>query len=115
MKLLFLGVVTVIAAEGILRKTIEAIGDTNQWSYAIGCIMLYLFITVVIYGLVMAGINMLISTISDMKRERVVEAKPDVQVSDVALEEESIPVVAEAEAPRATTGIKGGRPSQGTG
>ena len=28
--LLFLGVVTVIAAEGILRKTIEAIGDTNQ-------------------------------------------------------------------------------------
>ena len=46
-----------------------------------------------------------------MKRERVVEAKPDVQESDVVLEEESIPVVAEAEAPRATTGIKGGRPS----
>jgi hypothetical protein len=67
----------------------------------------------VIYGLVMAGINMLISTISDMKRERVVDAKPDVQESDVVLEEESIPVVAEAEAPRATAGIKGGRPSQG--
>ena len=112
-KLLFLGVVTVIAAEGILRKTIEAIGDTNQWSYAIGCMMLYLFITIMIYALVMGGINMFISMISDMKRERVVEVKPDVQVSDVALEEESIPVVAEAEAPRATTGIKGGRPSQG--
>ena len=28
-KLLFLGVVTVIAAEGILRKTIEAIGDRS--------------------------------------------------------------------------------------
>ena len=112
-KLLFLGVVTVIAAEGILRKTIEAIGDTNQWSYAIGCMMLYLFITIMIYALVMGGINMFISMISDMKRERVVEVKPDVQVSDVVLEEESIPVVAEAEAPRATAGIKGGRPSQG--
>ena len=112
-KIMFLVVVAVIAIERILRKTIEAIGDTNQWSYAIGYIMLYLFITVVIYGLVMAGINMLISTISDMKRERVVEAKLDVQESDVVLEEESIPVVAEAEAPRATAGIKGGRPSQG--
>ena len=75
--------------------------------------MLYLFITIMIYALVMGGINMFISMISDMKRERVVEVKPDVQVSDVALEEESIPIVAEAEAPRATTGIKGGRPSQG--
>ena len=112
-KLLFLGVVTVIAAEGILRKTIEAIGDTNRWSYAIGCMMLYLFITIMIYALVMGGINMFISMISDMKRERVVEAKLDVQESDVVLEEESIPVVAEAEAPRATAGIKGGRPSQG--
>ena len=35
-KLLFLGVVTVIVAEGILRKTIDAIGDTNQWSYPSG-------------------------------------------------------------------------------
>ena len=95
-KLLFLGVVIVIAAEGILRKTIEAIGDTNQWSYAIGCMMLYLFITIMIYALVMGGINMLISTMSDMKRERVVEAKPDVQESDVVLEEESKTVVAEA-------------------
>ena len=112
-KLLFLGVVTVIAAEGILRKTIEAIGDTNRWSYAIGCMMLYLFITIMIYALLMGGINMFISMISDMKRERVVEAKLDVQESDVVLEEESIPVVAEAEAPRATAGIKGGRPSQG--
>ena len=112
-KLLFLSVVAVIGVERILRKTIDAVGDTNQWSYAIGCMMLYLFITVVIYGLVMGGINMLISTISDMKRERVVEAKPDVQESDVVLEEESIPVVAEADAPRATAGIKGGRPSQG--
>lgn len=112
-KLLFLGVVTVIAAEGILRKTIEAIGDTNQWSYAIGCMMLYLFITIIIYALVMGGINMFISMISDMKRERVVEAKLDVQESDVVLEEESIPVVAEADAPRTTAGIKGGRPSQG--
>ena len=112
-KIMFLGVVAVIAAEGILRKTIEAIGDTNQWSYAIGCMMLYLFITIMIYALVMGGINMFISMISDMKRERVVEVKPDVQESDVVLKEESIPVVAEAEAPRATTGIKGGRPSQG--
>lgn len=111
-KLLFLSVVTVIGVERILRKTIDAIGDTNQWSYAIGCMMLYLFITIMIYALVMGGINMFISMISDMKRERVVEAKLDVQESDVVLEEESIPVVAEAEAPRATTGIKGGRPSQ---
>ena len=75
--------------------------------------MLYLFITIMIYALVMGGINMFISMISDMKRERVVDVKPDVQESDVVLEEESIPVVAEAEAPCATTGIKGGRPSQG--
>lgn len=84
-KIMFLGVVAVIAAEGILWKTIEAIGDTNQWSYAIGCMMLYLFITIMIYALVMGGINMLISMISDMKRERVVEAKLDVQESDVVL------------------------------
>ena len=112
-KIMFLGVVAVIAAEGILRKTIEAIGDTNQWSYAIGCMMLYLFITIMIYALVMGGINMFISMISDMKRERVVEAKLDVQESDVVLQEESIPVVAEAEAPGATAGIERGRPSQG--
>jgi hypothetical protein len=89
-KLLFLGVVAVIAIERILRKTIEAIGDTNQWSYAIGCMMLYLFITIMIYALVMGGINMFISMISDMKHERVVEAKLDVQESDVVLKEESI-------------------------
>ena len=112
-KIMFLVVVAVIAIERILRKTIDAIGDTNQWSYAIGYMMLYLFITIMIYALVMGGINMFISMISDMKRERVVEVKPDVQVSDVALEEESIPVVAEAETTRATAGIKGGRPSQG--
>ena len=112
-KIMFLVVVAVIAIERILRKTIEAIGDTNQWSYAIGCMLLYLFITIMIYALVMGGINMFISMISDMKRERVVEAKFDVQESDVVLEEESIPVVAEADAPRATAGIKGGCPSQG--
>ena len=71
-KIVFLVVVAVIAIERILRKTIDAIGDTNQWSYAIGYMMLYLFITVLIYGLVMGGINMLISTISDKKREMVV-------------------------------------------
>ena len=67
-KIMFLVVVAVIAIERILRKTIDAIGDTNQWSYAIGYMMLYLFITVLIYGLVMGGINMLISTMADMKR-----------------------------------------------
>ena len=111
-KLLFLGVVTVIAAEGILRKTIEAIGDTNQWSYAIGCMMLYLFITIMIYALVMGGINMLISTISDMKREKVGAENNDVQEPDAVLEEESKAVVAETDAPHPTVGIKGGRPSQ---
>ena len=112
-KIMFLVVVAVIAIERILRKTIEAIGDTNQWSYAIGCMMLYLFITIMIYALVMGGINMFISMISDMKREKAGEENPDVQEPDAALEEESKTVVAEAEAPRATTGIKGGRPSQG--
>lgn len=112
-KILFLVVVAVIAIERILRKTIEAIGDTNQWSYAIGYMMLYLFITVLIYGLVMGGINMLISTISDMKREKAGEENPDVQEPDAALEEESKTVVAEADAPLVTAGIKGGRPSQG--
>ena len=112
-KIMFLVVVAVITIERILRKTIEAIGDTNQWSYAIGYMMLYLLITVVIYGLVMGGINMLISTISDMKREKAGEENPDVQEPDAAIEEESKTVVAEAEAPRATTGVKGGRPSQG--
>lgn len=86
-KIMFLVVVAVIAIERILRKTIEAIGDTNQWSYAIGCMMLYLFITIMIYALVMAGITMFISMISDMKRERVVEAKLDVQESDQNLVE----------------------------
>ena len=33
-KIMFLVVVTVIAIERILRKIIDAIGDTNQWSYA---------------------------------------------------------------------------------
>ena len=56
-KIMFLVVVAVIAIERILRKTIDAIGDTNQWSYAIGYMMLYLFIAVLIYGLVMGGIN----------------------------------------------------------
>lgn len=40
--------------------------------------MPYLFITIMIYALVMGGINMFISMISDMKRERVVDVKPDV-------------------------------------
>ena len=111
-KIMFLVVVAVIAIERILRKTIDAIGDTNQWSYAIGYMMLYLFITVVIYGLVMGGINMLISTISDMKREKVSEENSDVQETDAALEEESKTVVAEADATHPTAGIKGGRPSQ---
>ena len=109
---MFLVVVAVIAIERILRKTIDAIGDTNQWSYAIGYMMLYLFVTVVIYGLVMGGINMLISTISDMKREKVSEENSDVQETDAALEEESKTVVAEADATHPTAGIKGGRPSQ---
>lgn len=112
-KIMFLVVVAVIAIERILRKTIDAIGDTNQWSYAIGYMMLYLFITVLIYGLVMGGINMLISTISDMKREKAGEENPDVQEPNEALEEESKTVVAEADAPLVTAGIKGGRPSQG--
>ena len=112
-KIMFLIVVAVIAIERILRKTIDAIGDTNQWSYAIGYMMLYLFIAVLIYGLVMGGINMLISTISDMKREKTGEENPDVQNPDATLEEESKTVVAETDAPRATAGIKGGRPSQG--
>ena len=86
-KIMFLVVVAVIAIERILRKTIDAIGDTNQWSYAIGYMMLYLFITVVIYGLVMGGINMLISTISDMKREKAGEENPHAQEPDAALKE----------------------------
>ena len=52
-KLLFLCVVTLVSAEIILRKTIDAIGDTNQWSYAIGYMVLYSLIAVVIYALVM--------------------------------------------------------------
>ena len=56
-KIMFLVVVAVIAIERILRKTIDAIGDTNQWSYAFGYIILYLFIAVMIYGLVMGGIS----------------------------------------------------------
>ena len=111
-KIMFLVVVAVIAIERILRKTIDAIGDTNQWSYAIGYMMLYLFITVLIYGLVMGGINMLISMISDMKREKAGEENPDVQNPDAALEEECKTVVAETDAPRPTAGIKGGRPGQ---
>lgn len=71
-KLLFLCVVTLVSAEIILRKTIDAIGDTNQWSYAIGYMALYSFIAVVIYAIVMGGVNMLISTIADMKREIIV-------------------------------------------
>ena len=78
-KIMFLVVVAVIAIERILRKTIDAIGDTNQWSYAIGYMMLYLFITALIYGLVMGGINMLISTISDMKCEKAGEENPVVR------------------------------------
>ena len=111
-KIMFLVVVAVIAIERILRKTIDAIGDTNQWSYAIGYMMLYLFITVVIYGLVMGGINMLISTISDMKREKAGEENPDAQEPDAALKEVSKTVVADEDAPLVTAGIKGGRPSQ---
>ena len=75
--------------------------------------MQYLFIAVLIYGLVMGGINMLISTISDMKREKAGEENPDVQEPDAALEEESKTVVAETDAPRPTASIKGGRPYQG--
>lgn len=71
-KLLFLCIVTLVSAEIILRKTIDAIGDTNQWSYAIGYMALYSFIAVVIYAIVMGGVNMLISTIADMKREIIV-------------------------------------------
>ena len=72
-KLLFLCVVILVSAEIILRKTIDAIGDTNQWSYAIGYMVLYSLIAVVIYALVMGGVNMLISTVADMKREQVVK------------------------------------------
>lgn len=72
-KIMFLVVVAVIAIERILRKTIEAIGDTNQWSYAIGYMVLYSLIAVVIYALVMGGVNMLISTVAYMKREQVVK------------------------------------------
>ena len=111
-KIMFLVVVAVIAIERILRKTIDAIGDTNQWSYAIGYMMLYLFIAIIIYGLVMGGINMLISTISDMKREKVGEENLGVQEPDAVLEEESKAVVAETDAPHPIAGIKGGRPSQ---
>ena len=50
-KIMFLVVVAVIAIERILRKTIDAIGDTNQWTYAIGYMVLYSFIAVVIYAL----------------------------------------------------------------
>ena len=112
-KIMFLVVVAVIAIERILRKTIDAIGDTNQWSYAIGYMMLYLFIAIIIYGLVMGGINMLISTISDMKREKVGAENPGVQEPDAVLEEESKTVVAETDVPRPAAGIKGGRPCQG--
>ena len=59
-KIMFLVVVAVIAIERILRKTIDAIGDTNQWSYAIGYMMLYLFITVLIYGLVRDSVTKLL-------------------------------------------------------
>lgn len=72
-KLLFLSVVAVIGVERILRKTIDAIGDTNQWSYAIGYMALYLFVGVLIYALVMGSVNMLISTVADMKRDQVVK------------------------------------------
>lgn len=72
-KLLFLCVVILVSAEIILRKTIDAIGDTNQWSYAIGYMVLYSLIAVVIYALVMGGVNMLISSVADMKREQVVK------------------------------------------
>lgn len=111
-KLLFLSVVAVIGVERILRKTIDAIGDTNQWSYAIGYMALYLFVGVLIYALVMGSVNMLISTIVDMKREKGVEETPVAQESDVVLEEECKTVVPETDAPRATANIKGGRPSQ---
>ena len=111
-KLLFLSVVAVIGVERILRKTIDAIGDTNQWSYAIGYMALYLFVGVLIYALVMGCVNMFISTIVDMKREKGVEETPVAQESDVVLEEECKTVVLETDAPRTTTSIKGGRPSQ---
>ena len=111
-KLLFLSVVAVIGVERILRKTIDAIGDTNQWSYAIGYMALYLFVGVLIYALVMGSVNMLISTLIDMKREKGVEETPVAQESDVVLEEECKTVVLETYAPRATASIKGGRPSQ---
>ena len=52
---------------------------------------------------------MLISAISDMNREKAVEENPDVQESDVAIEEESKAPLAAADAPRTTAGIKGGR------
>ena len=111
-KLLFLSVVAVIGVERILRKTIDAIGDTNQWSYAIGYMALYLFVGVLIYALVMGSVNMLISTLIDMKREKGDEETPVAQESDVVLEEECKTVVLETYAPRATASIKGGRPSQ---
>ena len=111
-KLLFLSVVAVIGVERILRKTIDAIGDTNQWSYAIGYMALYLFVGVLIYALVMGCVNMFISTVVDMKREKGVEETPVAQESDVVLEEECKTVVPETDAPRTTTSIKGGRPSQ---
>lgn len=111
-KLLFLSVVAVIGIERILRKTIDAIGDTNQWSYAIGYMALYLFVGALIYALVMGSVNMLISTLIDMKREKGVEETPVAQESDVVLEEECKTVVPETYAPRATASIKGGRPSQ---
>lgn len=111
-KLLFLSVVAVIGVERILRKTIDAIGDTNQWAYAIGYMALYLFVGVLIYALVMGSVNMLIRTLIDMKREKGVEETPVAQESDVVLEEECKTVVPETDAPRATASIKGGRPSQ---